>query len=151
MCHSLTDPPALKAAGSQATVLGMPGPERLLSCAVLGFEDCSAKTEAVTSAKLSLAQPWSKEHEALGPKAWAFYSFDVTPDDYQIVANVAAELDTTCEALPNAACLQYSALQCGMCPVLSRNAWISALIGVWIWQRLLKQDTASSRPQQLAL
>ena len=71
---------------------------------MLGFEDCSAKTEAVTSAELSLAQPWSKEHEALGPKAWAFYSFDVTPDDYQIVANVAAELDTTCEALSTAAC-----------------------------------------------
>ena len=70
---------------------------------MLGFEDCSAKTEAVTSTQLSLEQPWSKQHEVLGPKAWAFYSFDVTPDDYQIVVNVAAELDTTCEAPSHAA------------------------------------------------
>ena len=109
---------------------GTPAPERLFSFTVLGFEDCSAKTEAITSAELSLAQPWSKEHEALGPKAWAFYSFDVTPDDYQIVANVAAELDTTCEAPPNAACPQYPALQCGTSPVLGRSAWNRALIDV---------------------
>ena len=125
----------------------MPGPERLLSCAVLGFEDCSAKTEAVTSAELSLAQPWSKEHEALGPKAWAFYSFDVTPDDYQIVANVAAELDTTCEAPSNAACPHYPALQYCMRPVLSRSAlcsyWCLVLAKTIVTEQCLCQTAAA--------
>lgn len=64
---------------------------------MLGFEDCSAKTEAVSGSQLSLTQPWMKQHEQLAPKAWSFYSFDVTPEDYQVVVNVAAELDTSCE------------------------------------------------------
>ncbi len=67
-------------------------------CAVLGFEDCSARTEAVSSSELSLTRPWMKEHEQLAPKAWSFYSFDVTPEDYQVVVNVAAELDASCES-----------------------------------------------------
>lgn len=66
-------------------------------CAVLGFEDCSAKTETVSSSELSLTHPWSKQHEQLAPKAWSFYSFDVMPEDYQVVVNVAAELDSSCE------------------------------------------------------
>ena len=65
--------------------------------AVLGFEDCSAKTETVSSSELSLTHPWSKQHEQLAPKAWSFYSFDVMPEDYQVVVNVAAELDSSCE------------------------------------------------------
>ena len=70
---------------------------------MLGFEDCSAKTVAVSSSELSLTQPWMKQHEQLAPKAWSFYSFDVVPEDYQIVINVAAELDTTCELTCQAA------------------------------------------------
>ncbi|EIE26855.1 hypothetical protein COCSUDRAFT_39831 [Coccomyxa subellipsoidea C-169] len=58
---------------------------------LLGFEDCSAKTDSVTAAELSLAKPYIKEHEELAPKAWSFYGFDITPDDYQIVINVATE------------------------------------------------------------
>ncbi len=58
---------------------------------MLGFEDCSAKTDSVTAAELSLAKPYIKEHEELAPKAWSFYGFDITPDDYQVVINVATE------------------------------------------------------------
>lgn len=67
---------------------------------MLGFADCSAKVEEISSTALSLAQPYVKQHEALMPKAWAFYSFDVAPHDYQIVVNVAAEKDEACESLP---------------------------------------------------
>ncbi len=51
----------------------------------------------MSSKELSLTHPWMKEHEQLAPKAWSFYSFDVTPEDYQVVVNVAAELDASCE------------------------------------------------------
>lgn len=61
-------------------------------CAVLGFEDCSAKTEDITAAQLTLAKPYIKEHEELTPKAWSFYGFDVTPDDYQVVIDVSTEV-----------------------------------------------------------
>jgi hypothetical protein len=76
---------------------GIGRPERQYLRAVLGFEDCSAKTVAVSSSELSLTQPWMRQHEQLAPKAWSFYSFDVVPEDYQIVINVAAEVDNTCE------------------------------------------------------
>jgi hypothetical protein len=60
----------------------------------LGFEDCSARvTEA---AGLTQAAPYVAAHEQLTPKDWAFYSFNVTADDYQVVVNVDAENDTQC-------------------------------------------------------
>ena len=64
---------------------------------MLGFEDCSARVEDIGSAALTLSQPYVKQHEQLSPKSWAFYGFDVTPEDYQVVVNVATEKDTTCE------------------------------------------------------
>ncbi len=64
----------------------------MLWCAVLGFEDCSAKTEDITAAQLSLTKPYIKEHEELTPKAWSFYGFEVTPDDYQVVIDVSTEV-----------------------------------------------------------
>lgn len=59
---------------------------------MLGFEDCSAKTEDITAAQLSLKKPYIKEHEELTPKAWSFYGFEVTPDDYQVVIDVSTEV-----------------------------------------------------------
>ena len=66
--------------------------------AVLGFEDCSAKVEDIGSDKLTLATPYVKQHEQLYPKSWSFYSFNIQPDDYQVVVNVATEKNETCEA-----------------------------------------------------
>lgn len=60
---------------------------------MLGFEDCSAKMQNISSAELSLAKPYIKQHEVLAPKAWSFYSFDISPEDYQVVVNVATEVD----------------------------------------------------------
>ena len=56
----------------------------------------------MSGSELSLTHPWMKEHEQLAPKAWSFYSFDVAPEDYQVVVNVAAELDASCESLADA-------------------------------------------------
>lgn len=53
----------------------------------------------MSGSELSLTQPWIREHEQLAPKAWSFYSFDVTPEDYQVVVNVAAELDASCKLM----------------------------------------------------
>jgi hypothetical protein len=64
---------------------------------VLGFEDCSAKVTAVGSQELSLSKSFVKQHEEIGPKAWSFYSFDVGPEDYQVVVNVAAEQHEACK------------------------------------------------------
>ena len=36
------------------------------------------------------------KHQSLTPKDWAFYSFNVTDDDYQVVVNVDSENNTEC-------------------------------------------------------
>lgn len=76
----------------------------MLLCAVLGFEDCSAKVEQLDNAHLSLSKPYIEQHEQLAPKAWAFYSFETKPDDYQVVINIAAEKDALCESPAHPAC-----------------------------------------------
>jgi len=48
------------------------------------------------AAGLTQAAPYVATHEQLTPKDWAFYSFNVTADDYQVVVNVDAENDTQC-------------------------------------------------------
>jgi hypothetical protein len=53
----------------------------------LGFEDCSARTLHLGS-QLSAAQPFVAHHERLAPDAWAFYSFEIHPDDFQVVVTV---------------------------------------------------------------
>ena len=65
--------------------------------AVLGFEDCSARVEDISSEELTLSTPYVKRHEQLSPKSWSFYSFSVQPDDYQVVVNVATEKNETCK------------------------------------------------------
>ena len=79
---------AVDAGGEDSLCVGLTG---MTGSAVLGFEDCSSKTENVSAAELSLTKPYVREHEELTPKAWSFYGFDITPDDYQVVVNVATE------------------------------------------------------------
>ncbi|KAK9843435.1 hypothetical protein WJX81_002486 [Elliptochloris bilobata] len=63
----------------------------------LGFEDCSARVEEAEG--LTQAAPFVAQHVQLTPKDWAFYSFNVTEDDYQVVVNVDSENDTHCTNL----------------------------------------------------
>ncbi len=72
---------------------------------MLGFEDCSARVEDISGAALTLSQPYVKQHEQLAPKAWAFYGFDIAPEDYQVVVNVATEKDATCAHPLGPSCL----------------------------------------------
>ena len=72
---------------------------------MLGFEDCSAKVARLYDLELSLSKPYAQQHEQLAPKAWAFYSFETKPTDYQVVINIAAEKDALCES-PGCLCLQ---------------------------------------------
>lgn len=60
----------------------------------LGFEDCSARV--IEADGLSQAAPYVAKHQSLTPKDWAFYSFNVTDDDYQVVVNVDSENNTEC-------------------------------------------------------
>ena len=64
----------------------------------LGFEDCSAKITQVSDSELTQQNPYLKEHETVPAKGWAFYTFNVTQEDYQVVVNVAGEQDSPCEA-----------------------------------------------------
>ena len=60
----------------------------------LGFEDCSARV--IEADGLSQAAPYVAKHQSLTPKDWAFYSFNVTDEDYQVVVNVDSENNTEC-------------------------------------------------------
>ena len=66
----------------------------------LGFEDCSAKVTDVTDSQFSSGS-FFVEHEEIAAKAWNFYAFNVSGEDYQVVVNVAGELESgdACEAL----------------------------------------------------
>lgn len=38
-----------------------------------------------------------KEHEHIKTRGWAYYAFNVTDEDYQVVVNVAEEEDSACK------------------------------------------------------
>ena len=40
-----------------------------------------------------------KEHEHIKTRGWAYYAFNVTDEDYQVVVNVAEEEDSACKLL----------------------------------------------------
>lgn len=63
----------------------------------LGFEDCSASVVQIPDSDLSTIKSYVQEHQVVPAKAWAFYAFNVTEQDYQIVVNLAAEEDSQCE------------------------------------------------------
>ncbi|KAK9810844.1 hypothetical protein WJX73_001470 [Symbiochloris irregularis] len=63
----------------------------------LGFEDCSARVIEASGSPQSVDAFYYKQHERLTPKAWNFYAFNVTPDDFQIVVNVAGEPTPECD------------------------------------------------------
>ena len=51
------------------------------------------------------------KHQSLTPKDWAFYSFNVTDDDYQVVVNVDSENNTQCASgNPRASSLVFASL-----------------------------------------
>ena len=53
----------------------------------------------VSGSQQSVDAFYYKQHEQLTPKAWNFYAFNVTPDDFQVVVNVAGEPTAACESL----------------------------------------------------
>lgn len=57
---------------------------------------------------LTNLKPYVKEHEQIKSRGWAYYAFNVTDDDYQVVVNVAEEEDSKCKLtkLQHAALLQ---------------------------------------------
>ena len=64
------------------------------SRAGLGFEDCSAKVVNVTDGQFAASHTFAAEHEEIAAKAWNFYAFNVSQEDYQVVINVAGESDS---------------------------------------------------------
>lgn len=51
----------------------------------------------IPDSDLSTIKSYVQEHQVVPAKAWAFYAFNVTEQDYQIVVNLAAEEDSQCE------------------------------------------------------
>lgn len=73
-----------------------------INSAGLGFEDCSAKAFSVEDKQFASSHTFLAQHEEVGPKAWNFYAFNVTPEDYQVVVNFAEgteESPDACEPL----------------------------------------------------
>ncbi|DBB04188.1 hypothetical protein WJX77_010421 [Trebouxia sp. C0004] len=62
----------------------------------LGFEECSATVTPIGDNELTIAKPFVKEHELVETRGWAFYEFNVTNQDFQVVVNVAEEEDSAC-------------------------------------------------------
>ena len=67
------------------------------SPAGLGFEDCSAKVVNITDGQFAASHTFAAEHEEIAAKAWNFYAFNVSQEDYQVVINVAGESDSADE------------------------------------------------------
>ena len=51
----------------------------------------------IPNSDLSTTKSYVQEHQVVPAKAWSFYAFNVTEQDYQIVVNLAAEEDSQCE------------------------------------------------------
>ena len=62
----------------------------------------------IPDSDLSTTEPYVQEHQVVPAKAWSFYAFNVTEQDYQIVVNLAAEADSQCERC----CLPVSQPRC---------------------------------------
>lgn len=73
----------------------------------LGFEDCSARMIPVKEDSFAASGSFVSEHVKIAPKSWDFYSFNVTDDDYQIVANIAGENDGEVSCEPHESCAQH--------------------------------------------
>lgn len=63
----------------------------------LGFEDCSARVEFLQDTALNNHKPFVQEHQQVASRGWAYYAFNVTDDDYQVVVNVAEEEYSKCK------------------------------------------------------
>ena len=51
----------------------------------------------IPDSDLSTTKAYVQEHQVVPAKAWSFYAFNATEQDYQIVVNLAAEEDSQCE------------------------------------------------------
>ena len=65
----------------------------------LGFDDCSAKAIDIPDRAFAGSGMIVFEHQEIEAKAWDYYRFNVTENDYQIIANIAGEdsEDDECE------------------------------------------------------
>ena len=80
--------------------LGLPSAATLHAlCAGLGFEDCSAQVTMLAEQDVTSKKAYVKEHEHIKTRGWAYYAFNVTDEDYQLVVNVAEEEDSACKLL----------------------------------------------------
>ena len=59
----------------------------------LGFDECAAKVSDIQDNQFAQTHSFVAEHELVGVKAWNFYAFNISQQDYQVVVNVAGETD----------------------------------------------------------
>ncbi|KAL3154641.1 hypothetical protein ABBQ32_014088 [Trebouxia sp. C0010 RCD-2024] len=62
----------------------------------LGFAECTARVVSIADDELTVDRAYLKEHEQVQTQGWAYYAFNVTHEDYQVVVNVAEEEDSQC-------------------------------------------------------
>lgn len=68
---------------------------------------------SIADDELTVDRAYLKEHEQVQTQGWAYYAFNVTHEDYQVVVNVAEEEDSQCKLLRSAqASCANSFVQC---------------------------------------
>ena len=90
----------------------------------------------IPNSDLSTTKSYVQEHQVVPAKAWSFYAFNVTEQDYQIVVNLAAEEDSQCEG----GCLPVAQPRCVELPC-EPNHDVSSSKHVWCFSVLCQRPS----------